>query len=133
PRYTSTNGALVEQAAKQGLARNDVENFLSQSESQLFEGMLLYPRFFRRDDGIFSAHPWPIYQARDFSRLGFMVLNDQAFSVVFPADQPLAFAHGSDVLVLGCVREDYVEARWIYFPESDAVFQNGPLTEPCSP
>jgi len=133
PLYKSANEEIIEQAIVQGVTSEELENFLSQPNSQIIKGMILYPRFFRRDDGIFSAHPWPIYKARDYSRLGFLVLNDQATSVVFPANKPLAFTHGSDVIMLGCRREDHVEARWIFFPESDETHQSGSLTEPCSP
>jgi len=130
PRYTTTDEELKERVVAQSSA---VAEFLSHPNSQLLEGRLLYPRFFRRDDGIFSAHPWAIYQVRDFSRLGFLVLNDQAASIVFPANKPLALPHGADVIVLGCTREDFVEARWIFFPESNETFESGSLTEPCSP
>jgi len=133
PRYTTTDEELIEQVIAQGVTSEELETFLSQPNSQIIEGMILYPRFFRRDDGIFSAHPWAIYRARDYSRLGFLVLNDRAVSAVFPANKPLAFPHGSDMIVLGCTREDHVEARWIFFPESDETHQSGSLAEPCSP
>ena len=130
PRYTRTDDELKQVVFTEN---STAEEFLSQPNSQVFEGRLLYPRFFRRNDGIFSANPWPIYQARDFSRLGFILLNEQAISVVFAADKPLAFQQGSDVIVIGCGREEYFEARWIYFPESDEAYQSGSLTDACPP
>jgi len=133
PRYTLSRDVLIKQVRSQSVASDELEKFLSQPDSQIIEGMMLYPRFFRRGDGIISAHPWPVYQVRDYPRLGFIVLNDRAANVVFPANRSLAFIHGSDVIVIGCMREDYFEARSIFLPNSDQTYQSGSLTEPCHP
>jgi hypothetical protein len=130
PRYTSTTDELRRQVLAQD---STVTEFLSQPEAQIVEGRLLYPRFFRRNDGIFSAHPWPIYAVRDFSRLGFIVLSERAVSVVFPANSPLPLPHGDDVIVLGCQRSDYLEARWIFLPYSDETYPAEALNESCNP
>ncbi len=130
PRYTSKDEVLKDSVIAQNSA---IMEFLSQPDAQIVEGRLLYPRFFRRNDGIFSAHPWPIYAVRDFSRLGFIVLNDHAVSVVFPANSPLPLRHGDDVIVLGCQHSDYLEARWIFLPDSDETYSAEALTESCIP
>lgn len=130
PRYTATGAELKEIVIAQDAI---VDEFLSQPTAQIIEGRLLYPRFFRRNDGIFSTNPWPVYKVRDFSRLGFIVLNNGAYSVIFPIDKPIAFVHGADVIVLGCKREDHVEARWVFFPETDEMYQTESLTDPCTP
>jgi hypothetical protein len=133
PRYTSTPDQIRQQVAMHGIDSQSLQEFLAQPEAVLLEGKTLYPRFFLRDDGIYSANPWPVYKVREFARLGFVVLNRTANSIIFPANRPLAFPHGSDAIVLGCTREDYIEARWIYFSESDQVFQSESSTAPCSP
>jgi hypothetical protein len=130
PRYTSTDEVLKDSVVAQDSA---ILEFLSQPDAQIVEGRLLYPRFFRRNDGIFSAHPWPIYAVRDFSRLGFIVLSERAVSVVFPANSPLPLPHGDDVIVLGCQRSDYLEARWIFLPDSDETYPAEALNESCNP
>ncbi|MEW6083204.1 MAG: hypothetical protein AB1607_01290 [Chloroflexota bacterium] len=130
PRYTSTPEELREHVVAQS---SESSEFLSQPDAQLIEGRLLYPRFFRRNDGIFSANPWPIYEARDFSRLGFIVLNENAVSVIFPVGSPIRLTHGEDVIVLGCQRGDYLEARWIFFPELDETYQTDSMTAACFP
>jgi hypothetical protein len=130
PRYISTTEELKELV----VARNsEVSEFLSQPNSQILQGRLLYPRFFRRNDGIFSAHPWPIYEARDFSRLGFIVLNEGALSVIFSSKSPVKLTHGADVIVLGCQRDNYIEARWMYFPETDEEYQIETPADSCLP
>ncbi|MBV6451028.1 MAG: hypothetical protein MHPDNHAH_01756 [Anaerolineales bacterium] len=130
PRYTST----VEELKQEITAQNpDAVEFLSQPNAQIIEGKLLYPRFFRRNDGIFSTTPWAIYAVRDYSRLGFIVLNDGAVSVIFPADAPVKLTHGADVIVLGCRQKDYLEARLIYFPELNESYQTEDVLAPCQP
>ncbi len=133
PRYSQPKEALVANAIDAGFESNNLDSILSQPEAQIFEGRLLYPRFFRRNDGIFSTTPWPIYKVRDFSRLGFVVLNQGAASVIFPSKEPLKLSHGLDVIVIGCQRDDYIEARWMYFPETNNVYQSESLTDPCLP
>ena len=130
PRYTSTADELKTRVILQD---SSVEEFLSQPNSIILEGELLYPRFFRRNDGIFSTTPWAIYSVRDFSRLGFIVLNTGAHSVIFPADQPVKLTHGADVIVVGCQRANYIEARWLFFPKLDEAYQAEALNESCNP
>ena len=129
PRYTSTTEELKEQII---LHNPLVEEFLSQPNSLILEGRLLYPRFFRRNDGIFSTTPWAIYSVRDFSRLGFVVLNTGANSIIFPASQPVKLTHGADVIVAGCQRKDYIEARWVFFPELDETYPAESVNDSCS-
>ncbi len=130
PRYASTADELRAHV----IARfpNSAE-FLSQPGAQVIEGRLLYPRFFRRNDGIYSTTPWPIYKVRDFSRLGFIVLNNGAASVIFPSRSALQFTHGEDVIALGCQREEYFEARWVFFPALGETYATESPNEACLP
>ena len=130
PRYTSTTDELKAQVILQDPR---AEEFLSQPNALILEGRLLYPRFFRRNDGIFSTTPWAIYAVRDFSRLGFVVLNDGAASVIFPADSPIKLTHGADVIVLGCQRDKYIEARWLFFPALNETYETESPNEACLP
>lgn len=130
PRYTSTPEELKAQAVAQNPA---LARFLSQPDSQILEGRLLYPRFFRRNNGIASKTPWAVYAARDFSRLGFIVINSAVRNVIFPVDQPVFLTHGADVIVAGCQRDDYLEARWLYFPAADETHQSEASFAVCFP
>jgi len=95
---------------------------------------LLYPRFFVRGKGLTSANPAPAYAKQDFTRMGFILLNQTSTSVVFPVKNiPGVMPHAGDVIILGCQREDYVEARLIVLPEHRIIYGKNLLTTPCSP
>lgn len=96
-------------------------------------GRVLYPRFFSKNDGLASANPWPAYAFHDYPRIGFLLLNQTSVSVVFPTKRISEFPHAADVIVLGCQRDGYVEARWVAFPALDSVYSNRSLSETCSP
>jgi hypothetical protein len=65
--------------------------------------------------------------------MGFILLNQSSVSVVFPTKRLSAFPHARDAIVVGCLREDYVEARWIFFPDLPSVYSSNELPETCSP
>jgi hypothetical protein len=129
PHYTSTQEQLILKLEASGYSSNEINSFLSQSEVVLMEGRLLYPRMYSRGRGISSANPWPAYAVRDFPRLGFLVLNDQHYNIIFPTQELLNFQQGADVVMLGCQREDYIEARLVDI--SGKTYQSIPLTQPC--
>jgi hypothetical protein len=43
------------------------------------------------------------------------------------------FPHAVDAILLGCQREDYIEARVVYVPATNEIFANASLLENCSP
>ncbi len=95
-------------------------------------GRLLYPRFFSKGLGLASSHPWPAYAPRDFPRLGFILLNQSRHDIVFPTRQlGGTFPQAADVVVLGCQRADYIEARLVYFPVLGAAYLSAPLDQGC--
>ena len=107
---------------------------MSQPDSFIQIGRLLYPRFLSKDGGISSGTPLPAYAMRDFPRIGFILLNETTTHLVFPVGEyPGDFPHGADAIVLGCRSKDYVTARLIAFPELNIVYTSAPLFEPCSP
>ena len=107
--------------------------YARQGKAFIQAGRLLYPRFFSKDDGLASAHPWPAYAVRDYPRLGFLLLNQSSFFVVFRTKRLAEFPHAQDAIVIGCQRDGYVEARWIAFPELDLLFSSEGSPETCSP
>jgi hypothetical protein len=111
-----------------------LERFTSQPTLFLQTGRLLYPRFFRSETGLSSANPSPAYKVRDFPRLGFLLLNQRSSPIVFPTRQvPGEIPHAADVIVLGCQKDNYVEARLIAFPALNTFYLSAPLSEPCTP
>jgi hypothetical protein len=115
-----------------GITPEDVAAARSAPGAAMSIGRILYPRFFSRGTGLASAHPWPAYAPRDFPRLGFLLLNATRQDVLLPTRvTPAGINHGADAIVLGCRREDYIEARLVLLPESDLVIQAAPLSDPC--
>lgn len=136
PRYTDQSQETL--AAEIGSLSNapsmdEINTFVSQPEAYMQTGRVLYPRFFSKKDGLASANPWPAYALRDYPRIGFLLLNQSSVFVVFPTKRLPEFPHARDAVVVGCQREDYVEARWIIFPEAGFVYSNDELPQDCSP
>jgi hypothetical protein len=136
PRYPDQSQGNLE-AKITGLSNaptiEEIKTFVSQPGAFLQTGRVLYPRFFSKNDGLASANPWPAYAFHDYPRIGFLLLNQTSISVVFPTKKVAEFPHATDVIVLGCQREGYVEARWVAFPGLDSVYPSELLTETCSP
>jgi hypothetical protein len=136
PRYPDQSPEFLERkiaSFSNVPAQAEIEAFLVQDDAFLQIGRVNYPRFFARDKGISSAHPWPAYAVRDYPRMGFVFLNQDTRSAVFPTRRISDFPHAADAIILGCRREGYVEVRLIAFPELDLLYSSAPLTELCSP
>jgi hypothetical protein len=137
PRYAGQTSPILEQkllSLSNAPSQREIQAFTTQPQAFFEMGRLLYPRFFVRGKGIASANPWPAYQVRDFPRFGFMLLNQKVTSAIFPSKRDsIPFPHAADVILLGCLREDYVDVRVIAFPDLNVVHTSAPLTEPCSP
>jgi hypothetical protein len=129
PRYTASEGQLASALVDKGYPASEIEGFLSQPNAIILEGRLLYPRMYRRGQGMSSAHPWRAYEAQDFARIGFIFINDNRRDVIFITREPLDFPQGADTIMLGCQRDGYIEARLVDF--DDATFTSAPLTDSC--
>ena len=137
PRYAEQGaGYLKAQLASISNAprSDEIDSFVAQPDSFFQAGRLLYPRFFRQGTGLSSANPSPAFAVRDYSRLGFILLNQTSVPAVFRTKQvPGAVPHASDAIVLGCRRADHVEVRLVAFPALNALYLSAPLDEPCTP
>jgi Dolichyl-phosphate-mannose-protein mannosyltransferase len=140
PRYsgqtpTQLMTTLSDSTAVQnlGVNRTQIEMFSGDPQTTLQIGRVLYPRFFTRNQGLASSHPWPAYAPRDFPRVGFVMINQSQQNLVFPSRTiPDPFPSASDAIVLGCQRTDYLEVRLILFPDSGAAYMSTPLNVPCN-
>ena len=116
------------------VSAEDIRIFGSQPEAITLTGRLLYPRTFGSHNGLTSTNSWPAYALRDYPRLGFRLLNQDLRDVVFPNKGiPIQNVQGYDVIVLGCEREDYVEARLLVFPNNNLTYLSNLDLKPCSP
>ncbi len=129
PRYTASQDELVVKLESSGYDREEIRTFLAQSDAVLLEGRLLYPRLYRRGEGMVSANPWPAYVVRDYSRIGSILLNDSRNDLIFVTKDVLDFPQGADAVVLACQSDDYLDVRVIDF--DDKFFQSAPLSQPC--
>jgi hypothetical protein len=134
PRYADADQTFHQKFASipNAPSMDRISAFASQPDAFIQTGRVLYPRFFSKEDGLASANPWPAYALRDYPRIGFLLLNQSNMSVVLPTKRLPSFPHAQDAIVVGCQREGYVEARWVIFPELDAVFSNTELPQACS-
>ncbi len=131
PRYTASQNELIATLESRGYDGNEIHSFLSQPEAVLLEGQLLYPRMYRRGEGMASVNPWPAYAIRDYARIGAILLNETRSDLIFPTKDLLDFPHGADAIVLACKMDgDYLEVRAIDFGNKS--FQTAPLTDSCS-
>ena len=141
PRYAGTDSATIQtQIAdisinqKLSITPAEIRRFAEQPGTITLTGQLLYPRYFGSGAGISSSTPWPSYEPRDFPRLGFLLLNMKADEVVFPIKgHSIGNVQGEDALILGCERENFIEARVLAFPDSDLAFLSDIALEPCLP
>jgi hypothetical protein len=100
----------------EGLSAKDrahLETILKDENAVALVGRVLYPRFYYAGEG-FASTGWPSYQTQDYPRLGFILLGPKSASVILPLDQtPDYFPNAADGLVIGCQRENHLEARLV--------------------
>lgn len=116
-----------------GIDEAQIQTFIDQPDALLVTGRLLYPRFYAKQRGIASGHPWPAYINRDYHRMGFLLLTRQGvFHAVLPVEViPEYFPPDQDVIVVSCQRGDHLEVRMLLFLEEDLLFRSESFSEPC--
>jgi hypothetical protein len=130
PRYISTQSELITKLESSGYSRDELNLFLAQPNSLLAEGRMLFPRMYRRNDGLSSTTPWPAYVEKDFPRIGFILINENVHNIIFPTRELLDFQQGADVIVLACdTGGGLLEARIVQF--ESVGYQSAPLTTSC--
>jgi hypothetical protein len=130
PRYTATPEQLTAKLEAHGIAEGEIQTFLAQPSALILEGRMLYPRMYRRNEGMVSANPWQAYAVRDFARIGFILLNDSRNDAIFITRDLLDFKQGADVTLLACQQNGYLDVRLIDF--GDIHYQSASLLDPCS-
>ncbi len=135
--FTPQSKPICDDVIPACLAASDVDKtqvaaFLSQPDARALTGRVLYPRYFSRFDGLASTNPAPAFAQRDFPRMGFLLLlPDEIVQIVLPMKGSRPFPHAKDAILLGCQRDDYIEARVVFFPATEETFTNASLEEPC--
>lgn len=104
---------LEDELTAAGLDPEKVETALEEGGLTAGVGRALYPRFYPAGMGE-PGNGWPAFAPQDYSRLGFLVVGPRDMQAILPLSAPpAAFAHGSDVLVLGCMGDDTLEASLV--------------------
>ena len=130
PRYISSQEQLISKLESNGYNSKEIHSFLSQPDAVLMEGRMLYPRLYRRNEGLSSANPWPAYAVKDYARIGFILINDHPYNLIFATRDVLDFPQGADAIVLACQSGDILDVRVIDFGNKN--FQSVPLSQPCA-
>lgn len=130
PRYVASQSELIAKLENDGYNAAEIQSFLAQPNAFLMEGRMLYPRFYRRNEGLSSTNPWPAYAVRDFARIGFVVINERSYNFIFPTREILEFKQGADVIVLACQFDGAFYARIVHF--NHQTFQSDSLLTPCN-
>jgi hypothetical protein len=121
------NQALIEDA---GIKLTDLETFIQSPDASLVIGRMLYPRYYKMNQGAISFlfHP---YVTMDFPRTAFNMIGPTGdHSIILPGDLPEHFPHASDALVLGCNGPDYLDAVLvIVLDENKTLYQRNPAAE----
>jgi len=137
PRYPELEpAALQTKMAKlqTDVSTQDIRIFGSQLDAVTLNGRLLYPRTFSANTGLTSTNTWPAYVPHDYPRLGFRLLNQDLRDIIFPnKGVPIENVQGYDVILLGCQRDTYIEARLLVFPNANLTYLSNLGLEPCSP
>lgn len=94
---------------KTGIDSRALETYAAREDVLIFKGRALFPRFYGKNQGL-PIRGWPVYQPRDFSRLAFLVLNQQKRNVNLRMDKsPAYFPNTADVIVVGCQADGEVD------------------------
>jgi hypothetical protein len=99
----------------------EIEDFLIHDTAVVAEGRALYPRYYKAGEGE-PGKDWAAFIERNYDRLGFSLVGPENGSVILPLEEPPeSFPNGSDVIVVGCQEEDYIDAAMILVsPEAPA-------------
>jgi hypothetical protein len=118
--------------AEAGLTNVQIETFLGGPNAEWLVGRALYPRFYKARQGEIA---FPPYKVMEFSRTGFVLAGPKGSdAIVLPGGMPAHVPHAQDVLVIGCRKEEYVDALAVLLMDgSNAVYTRSPLTTLACP
>ena len=133
-RQAIVNLLLEQESVKiSGLNTDTLKAFALHENTIVVYGRALYPLFFEEYTGK-AGFGWPSYEERNYPRLGFLVIGPSNHSVVFPQEIPPSyFPNAADVIVVGCHKEDHLEAVLVTIPGDAGTTYLGPdpLNDTC--
>jgi hypothetical protein len=98
------------------------------------QGRALYPAFYPAEQGT-PGDSWPAFVPRSYPRISFHLAGPQEQGIILPSKEPPeSLPNGSDVLVFGCPRENYIEAlAVVVYTSPIRVYFRSPLPESSCP
>jgi len=133
PRYPAdwleehlADPTFQEQLQSSGI-NDSLLDFAQDNELSLLYGRALYPRYYAAHAGL-PGGDWYAYNPQDYARLGFYLVGPSTQNIVLAQEKsPVSFPHASDVIILGCQQEEYLDAQLIIlFWENNTVLQRDP-------
>ena len=99
--------------------KQTLDAILADPEVEVLNGRLIYPRYFERNEGLSSGHPWIAYRIREFARLGFVLLNEENHDVILPLQaEPSFIPNAAEIYVVGRDVDDYFRADAVIIPNT---------------
>ena len=140
-RYQATFTPYSLSSEFHSFTEQEIQAFLSNSSAVIANGRALYPKHYPARQGE-PGESWEAFLVRDYPRLGFFMVGSFKGNVILPMESPPeSFPHASDVIVLGCQQESFLDAAavkiwsvdgqqsWTIFRDSLSVL-TCPLTPP---
>jgi len=93
--------------ARSNVSMKDLTEFLEETGSVAYEGMLLFPRYYQSGQGEHSSAK-DVYQAKDFARLAYTIIGQFGTQEgILPLENaPSYFPDESDLIVIGCRHQE---------------------------
>ena len=126
---------ILETAESQTLSTKtaQLEQFLNDENTILRSGNAFYPRFYREDEGMPTAD-WKAFENRDFSRLGFILFDQNWSNAIIPLNEsPSWFPNNAEVLVATCKGRKYVDVRLVLVKNDPVTLYLSSSPLQCSP
>jgi hypothetical protein len=115
-----------------GLNTASIDSFLQNEKATILTGRALFPRHYGIDEGLTYFYPnLPL----PFPRLTFNLIGPKGQQgIVLPGDVPDYFPHASDVLVIGCLEPDRLDALAVIVQgDTQTVYTRSPESELTCP
>ncbi len=105
-----------------------LQAFLAQKPARMVEGRALYPRYIWR--GINPLIPGHLLESRPYSRMTFVALGVHGHQpvVLVTGDEWFPLPNASDVIILGCQEDEFINAWGVYLPETGVMHLRQPET-----
>ncbi len=120
-RYQTTIPVNTLSSEFSRFSENEIQEFLTEENAFVVNGRALYPRFYLAREGE-PGESWSAFLVRDYPRLGFFMVGPLKSNVILPLESsPDLFPNASDVVVLGCLTDFYLDAAAVMIRPQDSL------------